>query len=554
MAEKGYKLKVLKEIISLSEVPSLTERQKKFLKNFANDLVKKDESEIRKSIYATFRQGGARGGEIRGLLPVLPESSELRKTALGKKPEYKKGGKEKLAEMFADEGGINVIDQRKEEFWQNNPNLDKAKLEAIAKANGLTTQELYRRLQDETIKETRRQVAEGETTGDLSEKIGALALGLAFPRGIEAVREGRDITSKDIGLDIGENLMYTINPATKAGQLGLRGIGLLSKTAAEKAGAIGSKIAEKGVKNFTIGTGLNAFANPILFETADAILYDEGPRANFNTTDVIAGGLTNLAVPKYFRSRYMQAGQLGGVKSGRANTKGLEKAFGETEEKLPKTFKEFSEDLEKKLADRSEYEYLAETRGGLGNLEAYLSPKQIKEFRAVKPIYDDTALNEASTEIAKIVGENGVAINDATKSYFAKLPKEKRDNIQNAIRDMDNAPFRFVNGEFEPTKNLVDAIAGSSWAPVLQAGSFLTEAQKKAAKKSATRQMLLGDLVRWGANKFGDEKGGDLLRMVPLYDVEEKRKAEEEERQKEEEKAEMQGYIFPFESEESEGL
>ena len=93
MAEKGYKLKVLKEIISLSEVPSLTERQKKFLKNFANDLVKKDESEIRKSIYATFRQGGARGGEIRGLLPVLPESSELRKTALGKKPEYKKGGK-----------------------------------------------------------------------------------------------------------------------------------------------------------------------------------------------------------------------------------------------------------------------------------------------------------------------------------------------------------------------------------------------------------------------------------------------------------------------------
>ena len=432
--------------------------------------------------------------------------------------------------------------------------MDKAKLEAIAKANGLTTQELYRRLQDETIKETRRQVAEGETTGDLSEKIGALALGLAFPRGIEAVREGRDITSKDIGLDIGENLMYTINPATKAGQLGLRGIGLLSKTAAEKAGAIGSKIAEKGVKNFTIGTGLNAFANPILFETADAILYDEGPRANFNTTDVIAGGLTNLAVPKYFRSRYMQAGQLGGVKSGRANTKGLEKAFGETEEKLPKTFKEFSEDLEKKLADRSEYEYLAETRGGLGNLEAYLSPKQIKEFRAVKPIYDDTALNEASTEIAKIVGENGVAINDATKSYFAKLPKEKRDNIQNAIRDMDNAPFRFVNGEFEPTKNLVDAIAGSSWAPVLQAGSFLTEAQKKAAKKSATRQMLLGDLVRWGANKFGDEKGGDLLRMVPLYDVEEKRKAEEEERQKEEEKAEMQGYIFPFESEESEGL
>ena len=75
MAEQGYKLKVLKEILSLSSVPSLTDRQKKFLKNFANDLVKKDESEIRKSIYATFRQGGLRGGEIRGLLPILPDSS-----------------------------------------------------------------------------------------------------------------------------------------------------------------------------------------------------------------------------------------------------------------------------------------------------------------------------------------------------------------------------------------------------------------------------------------------------------------------------------------------
>jgi hypothetical protein len=56
------------------------------------------------------------------------------------------------------------------------------------------------------------------------------------------------------------------------------------------------------------------------------------------------------------------------------------------------------------------------------------------------------------------------------------------------------------------------------------------------------------------SNKFGDKKGGELLGLFPFYDVEGKRKEEEEERKKEEEKAEMQGYIFPFESEESEGL
>lgn len=556
MAEKGYKLKVLKEIISLSDVPSLTERQKKFLKNFANDLVKKDESEIRKSIYATFRQGGARGGEIRGLLPVLPESSELRKTALGKKPEYKKGGKEKLVEMFADEGGANVIDQRKEEFWQNNPNLDKAKIEAIAKANGLTTQELYKRLQDETIKETRRQIAEGETTGSPFERAGALALGLAFPRGIEAVREGRDVTEKDLLLDAGENLMYTMNPATRAGQIGLRALGKFAPKAAEKAGAIGSKVAGAGLKNFTLGTGLNAFANPILFETADAILYDQGPRANFNTTDVIAGGVTNLVVPTSIRSLFMRAGRLGGVKGGRTDTKGLEKAFGESEEKLPPTFKEFKSDLAKKMARKKALTIRAENRGGVGNIEANLKPAELKEYQSINPIYEiGTELNEAAEGIAKIAGREKLSLAKATRKYFSKLPKEKRNSIQLANREMgDAAPFTFVKDEFAPTNNLLNAIKNSDWAPVLEETAFMTPELKRAAEKSATRQMLLGGAVNWASNKYGDTEQGGLLRLFPFFDVEEKRKAEEEERQKEEEKAEMQGYIFPFESEESEGL
>lgn len=556
MAEQNYKLKVITEILDLSKVPSLNARQKKFLKNFANDLVKKDESEIRKSIYATFRQGGARGGEIRGLLPVLPDSSELRKTALGKKPEYKKGGKEKLVEMFADEGGANVLDQRKEEFWINNTNLDDAKIEAIAKANGLTKQELYKRLQDETIKETRRQIAEGETTGSLFEKVGALALGLAFPRGIEAVREGRDVTKKDLLLDAGENLMYTINPATRAGQLGLRGIGLLSKTAAEKAGAIGSKIAEKGVKNFTIGTGLNAFANPILFETADAILYDQGPRANFNTTDVIAGGVTNLVVPTFIRSQLMRAGRIGGVKGGRTDTKALETAFGDTEKIKVPTFEEFESSLGQKMARKKDLTIKAENRGGVGNVEANLTPAELKEYQSINPIYEiGTELNEAAEGIAKIAGREGVPLAEATKKYFATLPKEKRNSIQLANREMgEAAPFTFVKDEFAPTNNLLTAIKNSDWAPVLEEAVFMTPELKRAAEKSATRQMLLGGAVNWASNKYGDTEQGGLLRLFPFYDVEEKRKAEEEERKKEEEKAEMQGYMFPFESEESEGL
>lgn len=564
MAEQGYKLKVLKEILSLSSVPSLTDRQKKFLKNFANDLVKKDESEIRKSIYATFRQGGLRGGEIRGLLPILPDSSELRKTALGKKPEYKKGGKEKLAEMFADEGGANVIDQRTKEFWINNPNLDDAKIEAVAKANGLTKQELYKRLEEESNKETRRQIAKGEEYGDwfdspkaFGSNLAGAVTGLVFPRSVEKVEAGEDVKPEDVGLDIGENLMYTLNPASAGAGLGLRALGRFAPRAAEKVGSVGSKIAGKGVRNLTIGTGLNAFANPLLFETADAIIYDDGPRAKFNTTDVIAGGVTNLVVPTYLRSKFMSAGKFGGVKGGRTDTKPLEKAFGEGKQAKIPTFGEFTSDLEKKLSRKKDLAIKAENRGGVGNVEAHLTPAELKEFQSVKPIYEiGTEINEAAEGIAKIIGNEGLPLDEATKKYFAALPKEKRYSIQLANRELgDSAPFTFVKDEFAPTNNLLYAIKNSSWAPVLEEAAFMTPEMQKAAQKSATRQMLLGGAVNWGSNKFGDTEQGGLLQIFnPIYNIEERRKKEKEEQEKAEELEAMQGYIFPFENEESEGL
>ena len=563
MAEQGYKLKVLKEILSLSSVPSLTDRQKKFLKNFANDLVKKDESEIRKSIYATFRQGGLRGGEIRGLLPILPDSSELRKTALGKKPEYKKGGKEKLAEMFADEGGANVIDQRTKEFWINNPNLDDAKIEAVAKANGLTKQELYKRLEEESNKEMRRQIAKGEEYGGwfdspkaFGSNLAGAVTGLVLPRSVEKVEAGEDVKPEDVGLDIGENLMYTLNPVSAGAGLGLRALGKFAPRAAEKVGSVGSKIAKTGVRNLNVGTGLNAFANPLLFETADAIIYDDGPRAKFNTTDVIAGGVTNLAVPTFLRSRLMSAGKFGGVKGGRIDTKALEKAFGEGEQAKIPTFGEFTSDLENKLSRKKELAIKAENRGGVGNVEAHLTPAELKEFQSVKPIYEiGTEINEAAEGIAKIIGNEGLPLDEATRKYFAALPKEKRYSIQLANRELgDAAPFTFVKDEFAPTNNLLYAIKNSSWAPVLEEAAFMTPEMQKAAQKSATRQMLLGGAVNWGANKYGDTEQGGVVGLFPFYDVKEKRKKDKEEQEKAEELEAMQGYIFPFENEESEGL
>ena len=555
MAEQSYKLKVISEILTLSKVPSLSERKKKFLRNFANDLVKKDESEIRKSIYATFRQGGARGGEVRSLLTIIPDDSELKKSAFGKKPEYRKGGKEKLAEMFADEGGANVIDQRKDEYWITNPNIDDAKIAAIAKANGITKQELYKRLQDETNKETRRQIAHGEEYGEMfdspkafAENVRGAITGLVFPRGVEAVEEGRDVTGKDVGLDVAENLMYTLNPATAGARAGLRALGRFAPRAAESVGGVGEKVARAGLHNLNVGTGINAFTNPLLFEVADAVAYDEGPRANFSTTDVIAGGVTNLVVPTFIRSQLMRAGRIGGVKGGRTNTKALEKAFGEGEQPKITTFGEFKTNLEKMLARKKELMLKAENRGGVGNVEAHLTPAELAEYRSIKPIYEaGTELNEAAEGIANIIGSQGLPLDEATKKYFAALPKEKRYSIQLQNKALgEEAPFTFIKDEFAPTNKLLDAIQNSSWAPVYSEASFITP---EAAKKSATRQMLLGGAVNWAANKYGDTEQGGVVGMFPWYDVKEQRKKEKEEQEKAEEREEMQGYVFPYESE-----
>ena len=141
------------------------------------------------------------------------------------------------------------------------------------------------------------------------------------------------------------------------------------------------------------------------------------------------------------------------------------------------------------------------------------------------------------------------------RKYFAALPKEKRYSIQLANRELgDAAPFTFVKDEFAPTNNLLYAIKNSSWAPVLEEAAFMTPEMQKAAQKSATRQMLLGGAVNWGANKYGDTEQGGVVGLFPFYDVKEQRKKDKEEQEKAEELEAMQGYIFPFENEESEGL
>ena len=94
---------------------------------------------------------------------------------------------------------------------------------------------------------------------------------LLYPRMTEKVLQGKDIEGKDIGLDLGEQALYAINPADR-----LFG------------GA--TKLAKWG----------GAVANPLAMETADALAYrgEDTDRANFSPIDVIVGAGVNRGMDK----------------------------------------------------------------------------------------------------------------------------------------------------------------------------------------------------------------------------------------------------------------
>lgn len=108
----------------------------------------------------------------------------------------------------------------------------------------------------------------------------------AYPRATEAVMRGDDIQPKDIGLDLAEQVLYTVNPGGRIAQATKLG---------EKAGVLGK-----------IGAvAADIASNPIILETADDIAYDDpnNARSEFNPADVAIGAGINAGMNKVVDSR-----------------------------------------------------------------------------------------------------------------------------------------------------------------------------------------------------------------------------------------------------------
>lgn len=108
---------------------------------------------------------------------------------------------------------------------------------------------------------------------------------VAYPRVTESILRGEDWKAKDLGLDLTEQVLYTVNPGGRIAQATKLG---------EKAGALGK-----------IGAvAADIASNPLILETADDIAYDDpnNARSNFNPADVAMGAGINAGMNRVVAS------------------------------------------------------------------------------------------------------------------------------------------------------------------------------------------------------------------------------------------------------------
>lgn len=165
-----------------------------------------------------------------------------------------------------------------EDFWNWDSDKhwtkrDTKELERKAKKAGYVDTKSYLEAVGEVQKTKDRNDSFNEEFGLLSPVVR-----LAYPRTTEALMRGDDIKGTDIGLDLGEQALYALDPVGRA--------------------AAGAKFASKGAGKFAAEL-LGAAANPTIMELSDNIAYSNNPdseRSKFNIGDVGIGTGINFAM------------------------------------------------------------------------------------------------------------------------------------------------------------------------------------------------------------------------------------------------------------------
>lgn len=153
----------------------------------------------------------------------------------------------------------------------------------VAEKQGVDWKDLNNKMGAEATKRLRHDIAHDGT-------ISGFITNMVAPRSVEAVERGESPSETDIGLDIGQNILYAAPWAKVASPL-------------VKYGLVG-RVAQ--------GTAGNALT-PAIMETADYAAYDDpkNPRSKWSGTDVATETAVNMTTPWLIRNILKSAGKFG---------------------------------------------------------------------------------------------------------------------------------------------------------------------------------------------------------------------------------------------------
>jgi hypothetical protein len=533
----SFKKKVLNEINRIADNPVYPENERIIADWLGNRIADLEDAETKRALYALM----TKDSRIRNLMKYLPEEgSEIRDFVLSEqKPVYTSPDRNKIGEMFASVGGEEVLDQMSPKFFGVNKEVDRAKVRAVAKANGMTEQELWKAMQEESTKMEREKIASGERETSLGGMLGTKALGVFMPRGIERVKRGEDLKPKDVALDIGENVAYTLNPVQAGARVvGTRALGKIAPKTLE----VLERGAENGLGGYTkrvIGAVGSSATNPLLMEGADVVAYNVGDeesedfeRKKFSPYDVAVGTSVNLGMPMVLRGITMRGGRAGSYTMKRDNVL----------EDIGKgnTIEEFISDITKrrqarKIAKENAYARMRETSTEL-HPKSSMTPEEMRVYSSFKPASENEKFDNVVFEIAKIKGANpNMTLDEATQAYLNRgNGMSAQEGKEFFKQNLDGRYFTITNGgEIHPKDDLIGLIEKSDYAPLIKT-KFTTELKRNVP----------ADVLSLASNKMGDvseqrERRKIANSFMPEFlqkeiDLEEKRKKEDAERRAQE--------------------
>jgi len=265
--------KYIDEIIDAAQYYAEESEQAKFLLEMAKSLEGISDNEFKK--WAIIN-----GADI---FKYLPDDTDLYKTSASmKEPDSWQNDVPDVEKIFNDD-----------EIALKWKDIPKERIKGLAESNGYTEDQIKQALEEKALIESRKNQMWGTNT---LQKI-------FTPRLYEKrLREGidADIFSKDFLFDFLENGLYSFNPLGRIGQMG----------------RIGNAVAKSGIAGKVANSLVNAAANPLAMEIADAIAYDDpnNERSEFSLGDLLMGTGTNIGAPLVLKGTASTIGKmLGGM-------------------------------------------------------------------------------------------------------------------------------------------------------------------------------------------------------------------------------------------------